>query len=160
MADRARDWHPPAWAAPVTLILSVVGLAISIYLTIVHYSTKVTLACTSGGTINCEKVTSSPESMLFGKPVALWGSLWFVAVIAVCLPWAWASPSPHIRNLRLALVVVGVALVIRLIYAELFQIDAICLWCTAVHAATLALFGAVLMATAAATAPPPAVMTE
>jgi uncharacterized membrane protein len=35
-----------------------------------------------------------------------------------------------------------------LVYAELFKIDAICLWCTVVHAITVVLFGVVLVAEA------------
>jgi uncharacterized membrane protein len=36
---------------------------------------------------------------------------------------------------------------ICLVWAELFRVDAICLWCTAVHVCTLALLGAVLWTT-------------
>lgn len=132
--------------------MSLIGLGVSIYLTIVHYSSSVSLACSSSGTINCEKVTSSPQSMLLGRPVALWGAVYFVLVTAVCLPWAWQSPSRELRLLRIALVVAGIAFALRLVYAELFEIDAICLWCTAVHIVTLALFGTVLVATAAGSA--------
>lgn len=131
--------------------MSLIGLAVSIYLTIVHYSSSVSLACSSSGTINCEKVTSSPQSMLLGRPVALWGGVYFVLVTAICLPWAWQSPSRELRLTRIALVVAGIGFALRLVYAELFQINAICLWCTAVHIDTLALFAAVLVATAAAT---------
>lgn len=131
--------------------MSLIGLAISGYLTAVHYSSSVTLACSSGGTINCEKVTSSPESMLLGRPVAVWGALYFVIVTAICLPWAWSSPSRELRIARILLMLAGIGFALRLVYAELFQINAICLWCTAVHIDTLALFAAVLVATAAAT---------
>jgi uncharacterized membrane protein len=34
-----------------------------------------------------------------------------------------------------------------LFYAELFGIDAICLWCTSVHVLTLILFGSTVFAT-------------
>ena len=34
----------------------------------------------------------------------------------------------------------GVTLVLYLIWTELFRINAICLWCTAVHILTIALF--------------------
>ncbi len=53
----------------------------------------------------------------------------------------------------------GIAMVVRLVYAELFQIDAVCLWCTAVHVITVILFAAVLVAEALAVqamADPPA----
>ena len=45
--------------------------------------------------------------------------------------------------------VVGVATALWLIYAELFRIDAICLWCTAVHVLTLLLFISTVFATVA-----------
>jgi uncharacterized membrane protein len=38
--------------------------------------------------------------------------------------------------------------VFYLVYAELFVLDAICLWCTAVHVITVALFGAIAWGTA------------
>ncbi len=140
-------WLPPAWAWPTTVALGLAGVGISAYLTVVHYSSSVTLACASSGTINCEKVTSSPQSELAGYPVALWGAVYFAIVTAVCLPWAWASPALAARAGRVALAVAGVAMVFRLIYAELFQINAVCLWCSAVHVVTVALFAAVVVAT-------------
>ena len=39
-------------------------------------------------------------------------------------------------------------MVLHLVYAELFQIDAVCLWCTSVHVITVILFAAVLVAEA------------
>jgi len=151
VADPA--WDPPPWAWPVTVATAGIGLAVSGYLTAVHYTTTVTLACSATGTINCEKVTSSPQSELAGVPVAVWGVGYFAVAIALCLPGAWASRSRWVRYARVATVVTGILTVLRLIYAELFQIDAICLWCTAVHVATFAMFGAVVVANALATTP-------
>lgn len=45
-------------------------------------------------------------------------------------------------------VTAGVPLVLYLIWAELFRINAICLWCTAVHILTIALFTIVIIARA------------
>jgi uncharacterized membrane protein len=61
---------------------------------------------------------------------------------------------PWIGWLRLALSTAGVFMVFFLVWAELFRIDAICLWCTAVHVVTVALFGVLVFA--AASVPPPA----
>jgi uncharacterized membrane protein len=36
-------------------------------------------------------------------------------------------------------------MVIYLVYTELFTLNAICLWCTAVHAITLALFAVIML---------------
>jgi uncharacterized membrane protein len=73
-------------------------------------------------------------------PVALLGLLYFGALNLMCLPAAWQSPRPFLRALRLGSVTTGVLLVLYLIWAELFRINAICLWCTAVHILTIALF--------------------
>ncbi len=54
------------------------------------------------------------------------------------------SPLRWVRLLRLAGALAGVAMVVYLVFVELFEIDAICLWCTAVHVLTVVMFGAVL----------------
>jgi uncharacterized membrane protein len=87
---------------------------------------------------------------VLGIPVAPLGVVWFVVAAALFLPVAWRAPSPAVRYARIAWMVAGVLMVVRLVYAELFQIDAICLWCTAVHVITVALFALVLVAEAQA----------
>lgn len=140
----------PGWVAPASLVLVAAGLAVSVYLTITHFTTHVSLACSSSGVIDCEKVTTSPQSYVAGIPVATLGVAWFVVAAALCLPAAWRSPAAAVRYARIGWAVAGVLMVVRLVYAELFQIDAICLWCTAVHAITIVLFGVVLVAEALA----------
>lgn len=142
------DRHP-RWASPVTLALSVVGVAVSAYLTYEHYTTSTTLACPSNGVLNCLKVTNSAQSKLAGIPVALLGLLFFLGMVALCLPAAWRSRSPALPGVRLAASVAGVAMVVYLVYVELFVLDAICIWCTAAHGIALALFAAVALAMAA-----------
>jgi len=46
-------------------------------------------------------------------------------------------------------VVVGILFVLYLVYAELFSIGAICLWCTSVHVITFALFVLIMFSAAA-----------
>ncbi len=140
---------PPAWVRLTTFILSLAGLGVSIYLTITHYSTGITLACPDTGTINCEKVTSSPQSIVFGIPVAVLGLAFFVFMVAVNNPLAWRSPLRVLHQARVLSVIVGIVFVIYLIYVELFKVNAICLWCTSVHVITFALF--VLILSSAAT---------
>jgi uncharacterized membrane protein len=132
----------PRWLIRSSLALAAAGLAVSAYLTYEHYTASTTLACSDSGVVNCLKVTTSAQSKVFGIPVALLGLLFFAAMVPLCLPRAWATPS--IDRPRLAATAVGVAFVLYLLYAELFVIGNICLWCTAVHAVTLALFGVVL----------------
>ncbi len=131
---RTLRWQPIA-----TLLLSIAGLGVSIYLTITHFD-KVALVCSDNGAINCAKVTSSPQSVIFGIPVAMLGLLFFVPMIVLCLPAAWRSTDRRIHLARLILSITGVGLVVYLLIAELFIIKAICLWCSSVHIVTFALF--------------------
>ena len=142
----------PAWLQLTTLALSLAGLGVSLYLTISHYTTPTTLACPDTGIVNCAKVTTSPQSMLFGTiPVALLGLLFYVFMTAVNTPWAWQAKLPWLHRARLASLVAGVAFVLYLIYTELFTLNAICLWCTSVHVITILLF-ALIAPTATASA--------
>ncbi len=140
---------PPAWVQLTTFVLSIAGLAVSVYLTIAHYSAGVSLACPETGTINCAKVTSSPESIVFGIiPVAVLGLAFFVFMVAVNNPLAWRSPLRVIHLARMLSVIAGIVFVIYLIYVELFKVNAICLWCTSVHVITFVLFVLILLSAA------------
>jgi uncharacterized membrane protein len=131
----------PPWLQWTTLGLSLVGLGVSLYLTIAHYTTATTLACPETGIVNCAKVTTSPQSMLFGViPVAVLGLGFYLFLTAINSPWAWRSGWPALRWARLGALISGVAFVLYLIYTELFTLDAICLWCTSVHVITILLF--------------------
>lgn len=138
----------PGWASPVSLVLAALGVAVSAYLTVEHYSSSTTLACPDSGVVDCVKVTTSSYADLLGVPVALLGLLFFVAVAALCLPVAWSSTRASVHRARLAAVAVGAVFVLYLVWVELFRVDAICLWCTAVHVLAVALFAVVALASA------------
>ncbi|MBT8226820.1 MAG: vitamin K epoxide reductase family protein [Dactylosporangium sp.] len=142
----------PRWLPWTSLVLAVGGLGVSIYLTHEHYSAETTLSCPNTGALNCEMVTSSEQSTLFGIPVALLGMAYFVAMMVVVVPPAWRMADPWINRLftlaRLAAVGGGICYVLFLVYAELFLIDSICIWCTVVHVLAFALFVVVAFGTA------------
>lgn len=133
------------WQPIASLLLCIYGLGASIYLTITHFEPKA-LACVSNATFSCEKVTQSPQSAIFGIPVAMLGLAFFVPMLLACLPVAWRTPDRRVHLARLIMAVTGVGMIIYLIIAELFIIKAICLWCSSVHIATLLLF--IIVATA------------
>jgi len=150
MAESRRSWVP-IWPAMVGTVLSVAGLGVASYLTYEHYSGSKSLACPAeGGIVNCLKVTTSVYSKIAGLPVADLGLLFFVVMLVLQLPWAWASSSTLLRWGRLAWSVVGVGTACYLVYAELFKLDAICLWCTSVHVISLLLFVTTAFGTALA----------
>jgi uncharacterized membrane protein len=129
-------------SAYVSLVLCVIGLGISIYLTYEHYTGNKTLACSENRKVNCAKVTTSQWSHIGGVPVAVFGLIFFVGMTVLCLPWVWRFPQ--LDALRVLGVIVGIGSALYLVWIELFKVDAICLWCTGVHIITLLLLGAVL----------------
>jgi uncharacterized membrane protein len=139
----------PPWMQFLTFGLALAGLGVSIYLTVAHFTESALAGCSETGTINCTKVTTSPQSYVFGIPVAVLGLVFYVVAVALMSPWAWRSARREIHLIRLASLVVGIGFVLYLVYAELFIIGAICLYCTSVHAITFLLFGLTVFAAAA-----------
>jgi len=129
----------PVWLAPASLGLSVVGLALSAYLTFEHVTQNATLACSSTATVDCQKVTESEWSYFLGVPVAVLGLLFFVSMVALCLPATYRRGSKALDVVRVAWCAIGLAFALYLVFAELYHIHAICLWCTGVHAVTFVL---------------------
>jgi uncharacterized membrane protein len=140
------------WQPLATLVLSIAGLGIATYLTITHFD-KVALVCSDTGTINCAKVTTSPQSEILGIPVAMLGLFFFIPMVLLCLPVAWRSADRRIHLARLVLAITGVGMIIYLIIAELFIIKAICLWCSGVHLVTFILFVVIVTASPVVLAP-------
>jgi uncharacterized membrane protein len=139
----------PLWFQLVTWILSIAGLGVSIYLTIAHFTDKPLAGCSESGLVNCTKVTTSPQSYVFGIPVAVLGLAFFVAAVALMSPWGWRWARREVALIRIASLVVGMGFVLYLLYAELFTIGSICLYCTSVHAITFLLFVLTIFAAAA-----------
>ena len=116
-------------AALPTIILAAIGLAISVYLTIVHYRQDL-LACGIGG--DCETVQTSKWATVGPIPLALLGvgmcaAVIGLAVVRIARP-RLALPT---TSLIFGLVLSGLMYEIYLTYLELFVIDAICPWCVA-----------------------------
>jgi uncharacterized membrane protein len=139
----------PLWFQLVTWVLAMAGLGVSIYLTIAHFTESKLLGCSESGLVNCTKVTTSPQSYVFGIPVAVLGLAFFMAAVALMSPWAWRWNRREVALIRIASLVVGMGFVLYLLYAELFTIGSICLYCTSVHAITFLLFVLTIFAAAA-----------
>jgi uncharacterized membrane protein len=133
----------PFWRVILSLVLSLFGLGVSIYLTVDHFA-KVPLVCSDTGVINCQKVTTSGESYFVHIPVALLGLIFFTAMVALNSPWAWRSQDRRVHLVRLVAVCVGMGFALWLMSAEALIIHNICLWCTSVHVITFFLFVLIL----------------
>ena len=147
----------PRWPALAGTIASALGIGVAGYLTFEHYTSSSSLACSDNGVINCLKVTTSGYSAVAGVPVAVLGLVFFVIMLVLQLPPMWRRPEPALRYGRLAWAVVGLGTIVYLLYAELFAIDALCLWCTAVHVLTFIVFCTTVYATLTYPPPEPAV---
>ena len=105
--------------------LALLGLAISIYLTYVHYA-GIEPVCSSIS--NCERVQTSEYADLAGIPVAVLGIAGYAAILV----------SLRMRaDVTALLSYLAVAFSAYLTWAELFKIDAICQWCVASAIITL-----------------------
>ena len=114
------------------ILISVAGLAVSIYLTVLHYAGVVPV-CPASGAINCEAVLSSRYAVLgtTGIPTSALGIAWFAVSAAL-----WTRPP---GRLHLAWSAAGLLAVLYLVFVEIVVVGAICLWCTAAHALVVAL---------------------
>jgi uncharacterized membrane protein len=138
--DDPGDRGPAPWMQITTFVLALAGLGVSIYLTIAHFTESALAGCSESGLVNCTKVTTSPQSYVFGIPVAVLGLAFFVFLVAIMSPWAWQARRREVHMLRIASMVVGIGMVIYLVYAEFIIIGSICLYCTSVHIITFLLF--------------------
>lgn len=138
----------PGWAIGASFAFAVAALGVASYLTLTHYSDPSALACPDTGVVNCTLVTTSSWSVLLGVPVAVLGLAWAAAMTVLTSPWAWRRRETWVDMARLAGAGAGAAMVLYLVYVELFRIGAICLWCSAIHVLAVALLGVVLVARA------------
>jgi uncharacterized membrane protein len=124
----------------VALLLVGIGGLVAVYLTLVDLSQgQVPLACATSGIVNCDLVTTSAESRVGPVPVAILGVVWFVAMLGLLLS-EQRLPILGPNGAQLAWTGIGLLMVFYLIYAELFLIGAICVWCSVVHVVVIGLF--------------------
>jgi uncharacterized membrane protein len=149
--DLAKSGTGPAlWLQITTFVLALAGLGVSTYLTIAHFSQSALIGCAeTKGLVDCGKVTTSAQSYVFGIPVAVLGLVFYVFAVAIMSPWAWQMTRREVHLLRIAAMVAGIGFVLYLLYAELFIIGNICLYCTSVHVITFLLFALTMFAVAA-----------
>lgn len=120
-------------------VLAMIGLFIALYLTLYKMGLIGSLSCSIG---SCETVNSSRWSRFFGIPVAGWGVLFYLAVLALAI--AGIQPNgaenPRISRLLAGWTGIGVLFSVWLTYLELFTIHAICIWCVTSAVIVLAIF--------------------
>ena len=139
-------------ARQTAALLAAAGLGASLYLSAVELARgQVPLACVNSGIINCDLVTASPQSRVGPVPIAVLGALWFLVLLAL-LAMEGRVGVRAAAAMQLGWTTAGLLVVFYLVYAELFLIGALCLWCTVVHVLVVLLFLLVLARVAGASA--------
>jgi uncharacterized membrane protein len=126
------------WLRILSIVLIVIGLLISGYLS---YSkmTETPTICTEGGGFNCEVVQSSIYSKLLGVPVAYLGFLSYAVLAGLVLL---ENRIPFLQDYGVTLVF-GITLFaflfsMWLVYVQAFRLQAFCVWCLS-HEVTMTL---------------------
>ena len=123
------------------LVANLAGLGVAVYLTFVHFSAA-RLVCSAAGAVDCERVLGSGYAVIGGSgvPTSAAGIAWF-GVGAVLAAAVWARPSvASLRRAQIAWSAAGLLTVIYLVFVEIVQLGAICLWCSAAHVLVVVIF--------------------
>lgn len=121
----------------VMIVVTVLGVALATYLTIVHYA-GLKPACTAGQ--SCVKVQTSQWSKLDGVPVALLGLIGYIGILITLL----LPDREETRLATLGITVIGFGFSVYLTYREGHSIHAYCEEClTSAVFMTLLMIGAI-----------------
>jgi uncharacterized membrane protein len=101
--------------------IATIGLGIATYLTIVHYAGGEPVCAVAHG---CATVQKSDYAQLAGVPVALLGVVGYLAILASLV-----RDTEATRTAAAFLSIGGFAFSGWLTYVEVFELDAICIWC-------------------------------
>lgn len=127
---------PSNWFAVACLVTSAFGFADATYLTTQHYL-GLPVACSI--LEGCEQVTTSPYSLIFGIPVALLGSIFYLTILILSVIYL-DSKKIKFLNLITKITPFGFLASLYFVYLQIFVIKAICLWCMGSAITTTLLF--------------------
>ena len=126
------------WLYTISLVLVIIGLGISGYLSYVKL-TEVPTVCIGGGAFNCEVVQNSIYAKLFGIPIAYLGFLTYIVIGALLLLQnRIAFLQEYGVMLQFGIIIFAFLFSIWLVYLQAFQLKAFCTWCLS-HEVTMTL---------------------
>lgn len=112
----------PLFAFP---ILGAVGFSDATYLTVKHFlGTTVPCSILHG----CEQVLTSKYSSIFGIPVALFGSLYYLTILILAAIYIETKNTLFLK-IAAILTCFGFAASLGFVYLQIFVIKSICLYC-------------------------------
>ena len=126
-AGEAEEFAPPRTRMAIS-VLALLGLLISLYLSMYKWGLMGAIQCSIGG---CDVVQNSPWAYFLGQPVAVWGLGAYLSLLALSL----VGVQPRFVEARwVALALFGISAVgvlfsAYLTYLEAVVIRAWCQWC-------------------------------
>lgn len=120
----------------VFALISFAGLLDASYLAAKHYTaTPINCSLFQG----CEKVITSPYAVVFGIPVALFGAIYYFAVLILALAYLDAKKSVFIYFISW-FSSLGLLASLWFLYLQIFVIKALCLYCLGSAASSILIF--------------------
>lgn len=127
---------PGEWTLDLVLLtLAFSGLVLNLFLLVVRFSEATGIAGCGGG--SCEEVLASRWSVIFGVPVAGFGALVYLGLIA--------SLTPAGRRLSVPLLGAVAGAVFWFVFVQVAFIGKFCPWCLAAHGVGIAATAAGLL---------------
>lgn len=115
------------WLHRISIALAVLGILVSIYMTIYKFTGNKKMCIGSG---DCETVNQSRFSEIYGIPVALVGVGGYLSILAVLLL---EKRNPFLRDnatmLLFGVTLMGFLFTLYLVYVELILLKALCPFC-------------------------------
>jgi uncharacterized membrane protein len=126
------------WLYRASIILTLIGLAVSIYMTVFKLTGNEKMCIGNGG---CSVVNDSPYAVIYGIPVAAFGVGGYLAILAVLI----VEKKSNLLKQNATLITFGLTLIgflftLYLIYLEIFVIKALCPFCLTSQIAMTILF--------------------
>ncbi len=126
-------------------VLLITGLLDSVYLFVSHYKVYTDIAyssfCAISKSLNCDTVSQSSFSILFGMPVPIWG-IWGYLFLILIFPFLFKNreSQKHLWTLFFVTVCLFCIYSLTLAFVSTFYIHSYCLMCMGLYGVNLALF--------------------
>ena len=117
-------------------LLSFLGFVVSTYLTIVHYKNIIPPCSITQG---CEKVLTSKFATIGSIPISLFGSIFFVLILVICIL-ILQKNQKRLRKILFFLSTLGIIAGAILFYVQWMILKAFCQYCLSVEIIILGIF--------------------
>ena len=126
----------PNKVAIFVLVVALLGFIDATYLTIEHYQNVIPPCSVTGG---CEVVLTSMYSTIFGIPVSLLGSIYYLLIMIGAFIYL-ESKIPTLFKWSLLLSIPGFLFSLWFVYIQIFELHSYCIYCLGSFLTTTILF--------------------